>query len=121
MQSLDIQSFSYADRDALLPRLNTAFAECGAWMLGRRTLSPTAIEFRIEIQLRSIVDVYAAIVSSGLELTRSGHLALTDLWSCRRNLASAAELGQVISIRLEVSFLDHMTLQSLLMTGCTLA
>lgn len=117
MQLLDIQSFSYEERQGLLPNLTAALADCGGWVLCRRTLSPSMMEIRLEIQLRSIVDLYASIVSSGLELTRTGHLALTDLCTCRKNLASPAELGQVVTMRLEISFLEDVTLNSLLMVG----
>jgi hypothetical protein len=79
-------------------------------------LSPTTVELRLEIQLRSILDLYASILSSGIELTRAGHIALTELCTCRKNLA-AADLGQVVTIRLEISFLEELTLPSLLMTN----
>lgn len=117
MQSLDIQSFSYEERQGILPILTSAFADCGGWIIGRKTLSASSMEFRIEIQLRSIVDLYASIVSSGLELTRAGHLGLTDLCTCRKNLSASADLGQVIAVRLEISFLEDVTLHSLLMAG----
>jgi hypothetical protein len=117
MQSLDIQSFSYAERSGLLPTLITGFADCGGWVLDRRTLSPSAVEFRIEIQLRSIVDFYASILSSGLELTRSGHLGLTELCTCRQHLSHSVDLGQIVAIRIEISFLEDVTLHSLLMTA----
>ena len=96
--------------------LTTAFAECGGWVLDRKTLSPSMMEFRLEIQLRAVVDLYASIVASGLELTRAGHLALTELCACRRH-QSAGDLYNIVSIRIEISFLDDMTLHSLLMTG----
>jgi hypothetical protein len=115
MQSLSIQGFSYDERQGLLPTLISAFAECGGWVLDRKTLSPRTLEIRLEIQLRSVLDLYASIVASGLELTRSGHLGLTDLCTCRRNLSG--DLGQVVEIRLEISFLEDLTLHSLLMTG----
>jgi hypothetical protein len=118
MQSLDIQGFSYEERHGLLPTLTSAFADCGGWVLDRKTISPTTIEFRIEVQLRVIVDLYAALVSSGLELTRSAHLALTDLCTCRKHFKTTADLGQIISIRLEISFLEELTLYSLLAAGC---
>ncbi|HEU5340714.1 hypothetical protein [Edaphobacter sp.] len=121
MQSLDIQSFSYEERQGLLSTLTSAFADCGGWVIDRKALSPSTIEFRIEIQLRSILDLYASIVSSGLELTRSSHLSLADLCTCRRNLAIAADLGRVVGIRLEISFLEDLTLHSLLMTGSSSA
>jgi hypothetical protein len=117
MQSLDIQGFSYEERHGLLPTLTSAFAECGGWVLDRRTLSPNSMEFRLEIQLRAILDLYASIVSSGLELTRDGHLGLTHLCTCRRNLASSADLGQIVAIRLEISFLEDVTLHSLFLAG----
>ncbi len=121
MQSLEIQGFSYEERRGLLPALTSALADCGGWVLDRKTLSPTTMEFRIEIQLRAALDLYASIVSSGLELTRSGHLGLTELCTCRKNLSNAADLGQVVTIRLEISFLEDLTLHSLLALGHTAA
>jgi hypothetical protein len=117
MQPLDIQGFSYEERQGLLPTLTSAFADCGGWVLERKTLSPNTMEFRLEIQLRAVLDLYASIISAGLELTRSGHLGLTDLCTCRKNLTAPADLGQVITIRLEISFLEDVTLHSLLMAG----
>jgi hypothetical protein len=61
------------------------------------------------------------LVGTGLELTRSTHNTLTDLCTCRRHLALAAEPNQVLSLRLELSFLEDVTLHSLLMTGSGLA
>ena len=121
MQPLDIQGFSYDERHGLLPTLTTAFTDCGGWILDRKTLSPSMMEFRLEIQLRAAVDLYASIVASGLELTRAGHLSLTELCACRRHQAATADLNNVVSIRIEISFLDDMTLHSLLMTGAPLA
>jgi hypothetical protein len=114
MQSLDIQGFSYEERHGLLPGLTSAFADCGGWILDRKTLSPTTMEFRLEIQLRAAIDLYSSILASGLELTRAGHLGLTHLCTCRKNLAAPSDLGQVVTIRLEISFIEDATLHSLL-------
>lgn len=118
MQSLDIQSFSYDERSGLLPVLTTAFADCGGWVLDRRTLSPNTMEFRIEIQLRAALELYASLIASGLELTRSGHLALTELCTCRKHLKRSGDHRQIVAIRIEISFLEDVTLHSLLMTAC---
>ena len=56
MQSLDIQGFSYEERHGLLPTLTSAFADCGGWIADRKTLSPSTMEFRLEIQLRAVID-----------------------------------------------------------------
>ena len=112
MQSLDIQGFSYEERHGLLPSLTSAFADCGGWILDRKTLSPTTMEFRLEIQLRAVVDLYSSILASGLELTRAGHLGFTHLCTCRKNLAAPSDLGQLVTIRLEISFIEDATLHS---------
>jgi hypothetical protein len=117
MQSLDIQGFTYEDRHGLLPTLTAAFSNCGGWVIERKTLSPTNMEFRIEIQLRAVLDLYASLVATGVELTRSGHESLTELCTRRKHLHIAAELGQVVAIRFEINFLDDVTLHSLLLSG----
>jgi hypothetical protein len=121
MQSLNIQGFTYEQRHGLLPELTAAFSNCGGWVLERKTLSPTNMEFRVEIQLLAVLDLYAAILATGVELTRAGHEALTELCTRRKHLRLAAELGQIVSIRLEISFLDDITIHSLLASGSSLA
>lgn len=113
MQTLDIQGFSYEERQELVPTLASAFADCGGWILDRKTLSPTTMEFRLEIQLRTALDLYASLIACGLELTRSGHLAFTDLCTCSKNLSSVVDLGQIVGIRLEISFLADILLSQI--------
>ncbi len=114
---LDLQGFSYDDRANVLPVVLTALADCGGWVLDRRTLSANMVELRVEVQLRSIVELYGSIIAAGLELTRGSHLTLTDQCTCLKNAATVADLGQVITLRLEISFLEDMTLYSLLCAG----
>ena len=64
MQTLNIQGFTYEQRHGLLADLTAAFGNCGGWILERKTLSPTNMEFSVEIQLRAILDLYAAMVAS---------------------------------------------------------
>lgn len=116
MQCHDIKSFTYDDRQAVLSRLTGVFSDCGGWVLERRTVSPAITSFRVEIQLRSIVDLYASLVGGGLELTRAAHLSLAELCTCRRHLRGA-ELGQVVALQIEISFLEDVTLHSLLSTA----
>jgi hypothetical protein len=111
MQSLDIQGFSYEERHGLLTALTSAFADCSGWILDCKALSPSTMEFRVEIELRAIVDLYSSIVTSGLELTRSGHLGLTHLCTCRKNLSAPAGLGQLVTIRIVISFLEDAIFQ----------
>ena len=117
MPSLDLQTFTYDDRVNVLPVLLVALADCGGWVLDRRTLSASTLELRIEVQLRSIVDLYGSVIAVGLELTRASHLSLTDLCTCRKNAMTGSDLGQIVTLRMEVSFLEDLTLHSLLAAG----
>ncbi|MCU1320681.1 MAG: hypothetical protein JWM43_330 [Acidobacteriaceae bacterium] len=117
MRSIDLQTFSYEDRTSVLAELTNSFAECGGWVLDRRTLSPNLTQFHIELQLRAVLDLYAALISAGVELTRAAHLGLTDLCTCRKHV-STIDLGQVVSLRIEINFLEDVTLHSLLSTLC---
>jgi hypothetical protein len=119
--SLDIQAFSYQDRHDLLPALTTTLNQCGGWVLDRRTLSPTQLEFRIEIQLRVALELYAALVAHGVEFTRTGHESLTSLCAHHKRIRHTAELGQVVALRLELTFLDDVTLHNLLSAGSNVA
>jgi len=121
MGSVDIQAFTYEQRHGLLPELTAAFGQCGGWILERKTLSPTNMEFLVEIQVRAVLDLYAAIVASGVELTRSGHESFTELCTRSNHLRLTADLGRIVTIRLEITFLDDVTLHSLLASGAGLA
>ncbi|HUD21947.1 MAG TPA: hypothetical protein VMQ60_03815 [Acidobacteriaceae bacterium] len=121
MQSFDIQGFTYEQRLGLLAALTLALTNCGGWVLERKTLSSTNMEFRIEIQLRAVLDLYAALIATGVELTRSGHQSLTELCTRRKHRRLAVQFGAIVSIRLEISFLDDITLHSLLASGSGLA
>ena len=121
MQTHDLQGYSYEDRQGLLPTLTSAFTECGGWVLGRKTTSASSTEFRLEIQLHAIVELYSSLMATGVELTRSTHDTLTALCTSRKHIALSRQPSQVVSIRLEVNFLEDVTLHSLLMTGSGLA
>ena len=114
MQSIELQAHTYEERHGLLPDLTTTVSRCGAWIVDRKTLSPTTLELRIEIQLRSVVELYATLLSSGLEFTRLGHQTLTHLCICRKHLAPG--IPNLVTIRLELAFLEDVTLNSLLMS-----
>lgn len=121
LQTHDLQGYSYEDRQGLLPVLTNAFTHCGGWVLERKATSATTMEFRIEIQLQGIVELYSSLVATGLELTRGTHDTLTALCTSRMHIARSAEPSRLLSIRLELNFLEDVTLHSLLMTGSGLA
>jgi hypothetical protein len=129
MQLLDLQGYSYEQCDAILPLLSSILIHCGGWVHERHSLSPSSFEIILEIELRAILDLYAGLIASGLELTRDNHLALTDLCTCRNYRLGTTEEHQIVGIRIEINFLQkqdqeqdpEQTLHSLLGTRSSAA
>jgi hypothetical protein len=105
--SLELRSFSYDERRTVLPALLEAVTGAGGWLLDRQVLPNGRIEFWIEAPLRGVMDLYSAVVGSGLELTRAGHHDFTALCMLRKNQVHAAARARLLTIRLEVSFVDE--------------
>ena len=120
-QLFEFNAYCYSDRVGILPRLTSAFTNSGGWVLERRTLSPTTMDFRFEIQLMGIVELYGQLVGLGLELTRNTHDQLTELCTLWKHMMNSRESCPVVTVRLEIQFLADVTLHSILMTGSSLA
>jgi hypothetical protein len=110
---LEVRSFTYDDRRDILASLAEAMSSCGCWLLERKALSTTQMEYRFEVQLRSAVDMYISIIECGLELTRASHVELTSLCMLRKH-NGASELQRVITVRLEISFLEDVQVPALM-------
>ncbi len=109
---LRLQCLTYDERQNVLPALTDAIDRAGGWLLERRTVAAHALELRLELQVRALVDIYAALVSSGVELTREAHLMLTERCTCRQYQPSRKNMANILSIRLEIAFLGDITLEA---------
>ena len=114
MESLDLQAFSYDHREGVTSTLLEVFQRCGGWLLCQKPVSATQVEFRLEIQLRTALELYAGLVESGVELTRPTHDALTGLCTRRKHRRITGTLGPTVRLRLLVTFLDEPDLATLL-------
>ena len=106
-----LRGSSYEDRRLILPALDKAVDSCGCWVVERRSISKTQVELVLEVQLSGVFELYAALVTAGVELNRASHAALTGLCTLRNHhaLANAAVLlyGRVVTLGLEVSFVEE--------------
>jgi hypothetical protein len=80
---------------------------CGCWLLDQRALSAAQMEMVFEVQLRSALDLYGALIAAGVELTRDSHAALTGLCTLRRHNFRAPHHGNIVTVRLEVRFMEE--------------
>jgi len=106
---IDLRGHSYDDHRSIVPALLDTMAACGCWVLDQRALSPTQTELRFEIQLRSVFELYSGLIAAGVELSRDSHTRLTVLCTLRDHNPRHAKRRRVITIRLDLSFLEEHT------------
>ena len=119
--TVELAAFTYDDRWGVLPELNACLNECGGWILEQRVSSPTSMEFCIELRLESILDLYGALMGTGIELTCNAHAMLTDLCTCWRNAEHLHTVGETVVLRLVLHFREQLTVAMLLATGSAAA
>ncbi len=107
-----LQSFTYDERALTLAALEREVDRCGGWLLEQRTVSPAAVQIHLEVQTREIMDLYAALLVAGLQLTRGTHLTLTS--GCTASLyasrlacgGNGPERTGIAPVLLEITFLQ---------------
>ncbi|HEY5214622.1 MAG TPA: hypothetical protein VIJ38_16525 [Acidobacteriaceae bacterium] len=104
---IELRGHSYADYRQVVPSLLDAVAACGCWVLEQRALSPTMTELRLEVQLRSVFELYSGLMSAGVELTRDSHTRMSGLCTVRDHNPRQAKRRRILTIRLELSFLEQ--------------
>lgn len=119
--TVELAAFTYNDRWGVLPDLNACLDECGGWVLEQKAGSATSMEFRIELQLDNILDLYGALMGTGIELTCSAHAMLTDLCTCRRNAEHLRTVRETMVLRLVLHFREQLTMAMLLARGSAAA
>jgi hypothetical protein len=104
--TIELRGHSYEDHGKVIPILLDAVAACGCWVLEHRALSPTMTELRLEVQLRSVFELYGTLISSGVQLTRDSHTCMIGLCTVRDHNPRRAKRRRILTIRLELSFLE---------------
>jgi hypothetical protein len=106
---VDLRCHSYEEHRAVLPVLLDILGSLGCWVLEQKVLSPTQTEVSFEVQLRTAFELYGGLLAAGLELTRDSHLRLTGLCTLRGHNPRHARRRRVVTIRLELNFLEETT------------
>lgn len=117
---LHLPAFSYVERAKLLADLGTAVDGAGGWMLDRRQISPHTFEMCIEVQQQCLPELYAALLSGGLELTRESHRVLAERCNCCNYLPSRRGASTIMTLRIEVQLMSDTQQTSSLTPGSTL-
>ena len=99
--ALEIQAVSSMEPSNLVRNLTGAILGCGGWVLTRSTTDSGRVSILFEFERAACVEIYTAVIACGIELSRNGHIRMTELCHCTRNHLS--ECGaQIASIELEI-------------------
>ncbi len=99
--ALEIQGVSPVEPSNLVRTLTGAIVGCGGWVLTRSTTDSGRVSVLFEFERAACVEIYTAVIACGIELSRNGHIRMTELCLCTRNYLK--ECGaQIASIELEV-------------------
>ena len=104
---IHLRGRSFDDQREMVPVLLDSMASCGCWLLERRELPPNAIEFRFELLLRSVFEVYSGLLSCGVELSRDSHTRMKSLCTVRDHNPHRARRRRILTIRLELIFVEE--------------
>ncbi|WP_158789637.1 hypothetical protein [Granulicella sp. L46] len=98
---------SFEDHQEFVPILLETMASCGCWLLQRRELPPNATELSFELLLRSVFELYSGLLSCGVELSRDSHTRMKSLCTVRDHNPHRARRRRVLTVRLELIFVDE--------------
>ena len=107
MPTVELRGQTFEDHREIIPALLDSMAACGCWLLEQRVLSPTATELSFEIQLRSVFDLYSGLLASGVDLSRDSHTCMKSLCTVRDHNPHHARRRRIITVRLELLFLEE--------------
>ncbi len=109
--ALELRGFSYDEQQRIVPALLDAMASCGCCVEEQRAVSATQTVLCFEVHLRSAFELYSELVATGVELTRDSHVKMTGLCTLRDHNPRQARRRRVLSVRLEVSFLENSNME----------
>jgi hypothetical protein len=107
LPQVDLRGHSYDEHRIVLPYLLDTMASCGCWVLDQKALSPSHTELSFEVQIRSVFELYSGLIAAGIELSRDSHIRMTGLCTLRGHNPHNAKRRRIVTIRLELSFLEE--------------
>ena len=99
--ALEIQAVAALEPSDLVRTLTGAILGCGGWVLTRSTTDSRRVNVLFEFERAACVEIYTAVIACGIELSRNGHIRMTEFCQCTRNHLSVCGT-QIASIELEI-------------------
>ena len=104
--AIEVHSFSVEDRKLLLPRLWKVFTAAGCSAAVCKRCGRRTVEYRFDVELGAVLDLYCGLAQAGLEMTEVSHRALTELCMLRTHERALRAGVRVVGVKLRISFLE---------------
>ena len=88
---LYLTALLHEEQSLVVPRLSGLLPDCGAWIRSRSYVEPGNARLVFEFPRDICVEVYSALVSVGLQLSRTSHMSLTELCRCTPHVFDASQ------------------------------
>jgi hypothetical protein len=112
IQDVQLRCHSFLDRHTVLTALYDAMTRCGCWVESRQTLISSRLQFDFELPLCVADDLYAELISAGIEMKFDSHRAMTWLCTLRRHDVITSNSFHAVSIRMEIDFRDEYDMET---------
>jgi hypothetical protein len=106
---LKLTALSADDPQRVARFLSGVLLSCGGWILTRTTYGNDLAELEFEFARAGCMEVYAALIASGLELSRDSHQQMAEFCHCTRNLFQSKAFE---AARIELVIYSDMALPS---------
>jgi len=114
--ALEMKAVSHVEASRLVRTLSGAILGCGGWVLSRSASDTGRVSMLFEFERQLCLEIYSAMVASGIELSQSGHIRMTELCHCTRNQVEDCGM-EIASIDLQIQTLPHKTAQNTSASG----
>ena len=109
--AMQIKAISIEDPSHLVQTLTGAILGVGGWVLSRGSNETGRINMLFEFERQSCINIYCVLIGSGLELSQSGHIRMTELCQC--TCSNSPDCGtEIASVDLEIQTFPMELLQS---------
>ena len=99
--AMEMKAVSVEEPSRLVMTLTGGILGCGGWVLSRGASDSGTVSLLFEFERQACLDIYSVLIASGLELSQSGHVRLTELCQCTRSRQQ--ECGtEIASVDLEI-------------------
>jgi len=99
--ALQMKAISVVEPARLVQVLTGAILGCGGWVLSRGANDIGTVNMLFEFERQACVEIYGVLIAAGVELSKSGHICLTELCQCTRS--QKRDCGrEIASVDLEI-------------------